>query len=181
MDAAVVAQLLALGVQLHTCRLVRGDVLRHVPLEDKGADVTGAQVTVESGELPPALSGEVNGNGVSRHDVTMNGIKHKGDLPHNFSGTLLRMDAGRTASAGISASLHRLPAVFSLLARLFGLARPFRLALLWRVLVLRPLRVLCGWPPHGYYDNGLQTKRTGQNLSPLFAGKNSILTCPNCR
>ena len=81
MDAAVVAQLLALGVQLHTCRLVRGDVLRHVPLEDEGADVTCAQVTVEPGELPPALSGKVDGNGVTRHDVAMNGIKHKGDLP----------------------------------------------------------------------------------------------------
>ena len=108
MDTAIVSQLLALGVQLHARRLVRGDVLRHVPLEDEGADVTCAQVTVEPGELPPALPGKVNGNGVSCHDVTMNGIKHKGDLPHKFSGALLRMDAGRTASAGIAASLHRL-------------------------------------------------------------------------
>ena len=46
-SAAVVAQFLALGVQLHTRHLVRSDVLRHIPLEDEGADATCAQVTIE--------------------------------------------------------------------------------------------------------------------------------------
>ena len=119
MDAAIVAQLLTLGVQLHACRLVCGDVLRHVPLEDEGADVTNSEGSVQPGELPPALLCEVDRYGLSRHDVTMNGIKHKGDLPHKFSGALSRMDAGRTFSTDSSASMHRSPAP--------GLFRPYGL------------------------------------------------------
>ena len=87
MDAAVVAQLLTPGVQLDARRLVRGNVLRHVPLEDEGADVTGSEGSVQPGELPPALFRKLDGYGVSRHDVAVNGIKHKGDLPHKYSGS----------------------------------------------------------------------------------------------
>ena len=65
MDAAIVAQLLTLGVQLDARRLVRGNVLRYFPLEDEGADVTGSEGSIQPGELPPALFRKLDGYGVS--------------------------------------------------------------------------------------------------------------------
>ena len=50
-DAIVVTQLVTLGIQMHTRRLMRGDVLRKVALEDKCANVAPAQRTVDLGEL----------------------------------------------------------------------------------------------------------------------------------
>ena len=46
-DAIVVTQLVTLGVQMHTRRLMRGDVLRKVALEDERANVAPAQRTVQ--------------------------------------------------------------------------------------------------------------------------------------
>ena len=162
MNAAIVAQLLTLGVQLDARRLVRGNVLRYFPLEDEGADVTDSEGSVQPGELPPSLFRELNGYGVSRHDVAVNGIKHKGDLPHKYSGALLRMDAGRTFSTDSSASLHRSP-VWSLFltSGLPGsaLAMGFCCSLVYSIRrCARPSSFpgSRGWPPHGYNDSGLK-------------------------
>src|SRR5699024_3193006 len=98
---------LTLGVQLHSRRLMRGDVLRQFSLEVECANAALAQRTVDPGELPPALSRKVDGYRIACRNETVDGIKHKGGLPQKISGRTLALDAGRASSAVSSASLRR--------------------------------------------------------------------------
>ena len=65
---------------MHTRRLMRGDVLRKVALEDERANVAPAQRTVDLGELTAALFRKVDGYGIARRDEAMNGFRHCSDL-----------------------------------------------------------------------------------------------------
>lgn len=91
-----------------------------------------------------------------------------------ISGRTLALDAGRTLSTDLSASLHRSPDWGLFLAS--GLPR---LICSCAVLVLRPFRVSCGWPPHGYNDSSGWAVWGGCYRAPpfeaFFASKRPVL------
>ena len=118
-NAAVIAHLLALRIQLHACRFVRGDVLLKLPLEDERADISCRQPAVDRGELPPAPLCEVDGDAMARHDEAMCRIKHHRDLPQKSPGACLRMtrDARLRCTGRLPAAVFRLATVFLCCAR----------------------------------------------------------------
>lgn len=63
--------------------------------------------------------------------------------------------------------IHRLRCAEHPLSAGFFTCRPVTFC---TVLVLCPFRVLCGWPPHGYYDKGYPSKRTGRQMATSFDG-----------
>ena len=119
-DAAVIAHLLALRIQMHACRFVRGDVLLKLPLENERADISCSQPAIDRGKLPPALLREVDGDDMARHDEAMCRIKHHRDLPQKSPGACLRM----TRDARLL-PVHRLLGTGRLPAAVFRFTRVF--------------------------------------------------------